>query len=171
MIDRALDRLARAIEIVLALAFIVAVVLNFSNVVGRYLFGRSLLGSDEIQVFIMVAMTFLGAAVVTRRNEHLRMDVLLQFMPDTVRLGLRATEQILLIVLACFVLSQSYFYASQMLRIGRTSDMASVPMWIPHGAVALGFTLILLIALWRLVTTATGRRVEHSAPADGEVRE
>jgi TRAP-type C4-dicarboxylate transport system permease small subunit len=58
-----------------------------------------------------------------------------------------------------------------MLRIGRTSDMAGVPMWIPHGAVALGFASILLIALWRLVTVISGRGVAHSAPADGEVRE
>jgi TRAP-type C4-dicarboxylate transport system permease small subunit len=41
MIDKALDRLARVIEVVLALAFIVAVLLNFTNVVGRYLFGLS----------------------------------------------------------------------------------------------------------------------------------
>lgn len=171
MIDKALDRLTRVIELALALAFIIAVALNFTNVVGRYLFGRSLLGADEVQVFIMVAMTFLGAAIVTHRNEHLRMDVLVQFMPDQVRLGLRIAEQALLIALAYFVLSQSYFYASQMLRIGRTSDMAGVPMWIPHGAVVLGFALILLIALWRLVTVISGRAAEHSAPADGEVRE
>ncbi len=77
----------------------------------------------------------------------------------------------MLITLAGFVLSQSYFYASQMFRIGRTSDMAGVPMWIPHGVVALGFALILLIAGWRLVTVMTTRMDEHSAPADGEVRE
>jgi TRAP-type C4-dicarboxylate transport system permease small subunit len=171
MIDKVLDRLARTIELVLALAFILAVMLNFTNVVGRYLFGISLLGSDEVQVFIMVAMTFLGAAVVTRRNQHLRMDVLVKFMPETVRLFLRIAEQVLLLVLAGFVLSQSYFYASQMLRIGRASDMAGVPMWIPHGAVALGFALMIPIALWRLVTVIAGRTAEHSAPADGEVRE
>jgi hypothetical protein len=45
---------------------------------------------------------------------------------------LRIAEQVLLVVLAGFV------YAGRMLRIGRTSDMAGVPMWIPHGAVALG---------------------------------
>ena len=171
MIDKALDRLARVIEVVLALAFIIAVLLNFTNVVGRYLFGLSLLGSDEVQVFIMVGMTFLGAAVVTRRHEHLRMDVLVQFMPGPVRLGLRITEQLLLIALAGFVVSQSYFYASQMLRIGRTSDMAGVPMWIPHGTVTLGFALIILIAAWRLITVIMRRADEHSAPADGEVRE
>jgi TRAP-type C4-dicarboxylate transport system permease small subunit len=171
VIDKALDRMARAIELALALAFIVAVLLNFGNVVGRYVFGVSLLASDEVQVFIMVAMTFLGAVVVTRRNEHLRMDVLVQFMPKAIRLALRIAEQIVLITLAGFVLSQSYFYASQMFRIGRTSDMAGVPMWIPHGVVALGFALILLIAGWRLVTVMTMRMDEHSAPADGEVRE
>ena len=84
-----------------------AVLLNFTNVVGRYLFGLSLLGSDEVQVFIMVGMTFLGAAVVTRRNQHLRMDVLVQFMPAWLRLLLRIAEQLLLVVLAGFVLSQS----------------------------------------------------------------
>ena len=151
MIDKALDRLARVIEVVLALAFIIAVLLNFTNVVGRYVFGISLLGSDEIQVFIMVGVTFLGAAVVTRRNQHLRMDVLIQFMPAWMRLALRIAEQLLLIALAAFVITQSYFYARQMLRIGRTSDMAGVPMWIPHGAVALGFALIVIVVAWRLI--------------------
>jgi TRAP-type C4-dicarboxylate transport system permease small subunit len=144
------------LELALALAFILAVVLNFSNVVGRYLFGLSLLGSDEVQVFIMVGMTFLGAAVVTRRNQHLRMDVLVRFMPAWLRLLLRIAEQLLLVALAGFVLLQSWFYASQMLRIGRTSDMAGVPMWIPHGTVALGFGLMLIVALWRVTGLARG---------------
>ena len=154
MIDRAFDRIARAIELMLAIAFIFAVLLNFTNVVGRYLFGISLLGSDEVQVFIVVCITFLGAAVVTRRNQHLRMDVLLQFMPEPLRIALRATEQLLLIAIAGFVLTQSFYYARQMLRIGRTSDMAGVPMWIPHGAVAAGFALILIVTVWRLIGMA-----------------
>ena len=151
MIDKAFDRIARVIEVTLALAFIFAVLLNFANVVGRYLLGISLIGSDEVQIFIMVGMTFLGAAVVTRRNLHLRMDVLVQFFPAPIQLLLRVLEQVLLITLAGFVLTQSYFYARQMLRIGRTSDMAGIPMWIPHGTVALGFGLMLIVAVWGLI--------------------
>jgi len=165
VIDRALDRLARVIELMLALAFIFAVLLNFANVVGRYLLGISLIGSDEVQIFIMVAMTFLGAAVVTRRNLHLRMDVLVRFFPRPVQLTLRILEQLLLITLAGFVLSQSWFYARQMLRIGRTSDMAGVPMWIPHGTVALGFALMLVFAVCGLIHMA---RQAASPAAGGE---
>jgi TRAP-type C4-dicarboxylate transport system permease small subunit len=165
LIDRVFDRIARVIELVLAMAFIAAVLLNFTNVVGRYLFGISLLGSDEVQVFIMVGATFLGAAVVTRRNQHLRMDVLLQFMPEPARLALRVAEQLLLIAIAGFVLTQSTFYVGQMLRIGRTSDMAGVPMWIPHGAVALGFALILIVTAWRLIGIA---RRPHAGASPGQ---
>ena len=154
MIDKTFDFVARVIELVLALAFMAAVLLNFVNVVGRYLFGISLLGSDEVQVFIMVGMTFLGAAVVTRRNQHLRMDVLVRFMPPAAQMLRRIAEQLLLVTLAGFVLAQSYDYASRMFRIGRASDMAGVPMWIPHGTVALGFGLMLLIAVWRLLGVA-----------------
>ena len=167
MIDKAFDRVARAIELALAVAFIMAVVLNFTNVVGRYLFGVSFLASDEVQVFVMVGMTFLGAAVVTRRNQHLRMDVLVGLMPIPIQVLLRVIEQLLLATLAAFVLTQSFFYASQMLRIGRSSDMAGVPMWIPHGTIALGFGLILIIALWRLV--GISRRTKNSVP-EGEAK-
>jgi TRAP-type C4-dicarboxylate transport system permease small subunit len=154
VIDQAFDRVARVIEVALAYAFIVAVLLNFTNVVGRYLLGLSFLGSDEVQIFIMVGMTFLGAAVVTRRNQHLRMDVLVRFLPAPIRVLLRVAEQLLLMTLAGFVLTQSVLYAGQMLRIGRVSDMTGLPMWIPHGTVALGFGLVLIVAAWRLVRMA-----------------
>jgi TRAP-type transport system small permease protein len=154
VIDKALDRVARVIELALAVAFIFAVLLNFANVVGRYLLGISLIGSDEVQIFIMVGMTFLGATVVTRRNLHLRMDVLVRFFPTPIQILLRILEQVLLIALAGFVLTQSYFYARQMLRIGRTSDMAGIPMWIPHATVALGFGLMLIVAVWGLIRMA-----------------
>jgi TRAP-type C4-dicarboxylate transport system permease small subunit len=154
VIDKAFDRVARVIELALAVAFIFAVLLNFANVIGRYLLGISLIGSDEVQIFIMVGMTFLGAAVVTRRNLHLRMDVLVRFFPTPIQMLLRILEQLLLIALAGFVLTRSYLYASQMLRIGRTSDMAGVPMWIPHGTVALGFALMRIVAVWGLIRMA-----------------
>jgi len=162
VIDKAFDRIARVIEVALALAFIFAVVLNFGNVVGRYIFGVSLLGSDEVQIFILVGMTFLGAAVVTRRNLHLRMDVLVRFLPAPVQVLLRIVEQLLLITLAGFVLTQSTFYAGRMMMIGRTSDMTGVPMWIPHGTVALGFGLVLIVAIWRVIRMAQ-RKPEPAA--------
>jgi len=152
MIACMLDRLMMSIRGLLAVAFGLAVSLNFVNVIGRYVLGRSLLVADEIQVYIMVAMSFLGAAVVSWRGEHLRMDVIARALPGGARAALRAAEVVLVIVLAGFVAVQSTHYAAQMYALDRTSDNAGIPLWIPHGTVALGFgliALIALIALWR----------------------
>jgi TRAP-type transport system small permease protein len=156
MIDRAFETLTRALERVLALAFVIAVALNFANVVGRYLFGYSIVGADDVQIYIMVGMAFLGAAVVSWRRAHLRMDVLVQFFPAWLQTFLRAAELALVALLAGFVLVQSSSYAWQMYSLGRNSDNAGIPMWIPHGSVAVGFGLIALIALWRGVQFLRG---------------
>ena len=158
MIDRLFERLTRALELLLALAFIVAVLLNFANVVGRYLLGWTILGADEVQIFIMVGMTFLGAVVVTWREQHLRMDVLARLCPAPVQAALRWADLVLMIVLCGFAFYESTIYATQMFRLGRLSDTADVPMWIPHGAVAIGFGLITLIALWRGAVALLGHR-------------
>ena len=142
-----MNKLMTAIERILALAFIGAVCLNFANVVGRYGLGRSIAGADEVQIYVMVFMAFLGAAVVSWRRQHLRMDVLVRFLPGRARTALRFCELALVVVLGSFVVVQSWRYAAQMFAIGRTSDVGDIPMWIPHGAVTLGFALILVSAL------------------------
>ena len=157
MVTRILDRLTGWIEHALAYAFIAAVALNFINVIGRYGFGSSILSADELQIFIMVFMTFLGAGVVAWRGQHLRMDVLVNALPPSVRRLIKIAELVAIVILAAFVLWNSTYYAKQMFNIGRVSDMAQVPMWIPHGAVAVGFGLMALIACLRLVEILAGR--------------
>jgi TRAP-type C4-dicarboxylate transport system permease small subunit len=155
VVTRILDRLMWGIERVLAYAFIAAVGLNFINVIGRYRFGSTILSADELQIYIMVFMTFLGAAVVAWRSQHLRMDVLLKALPTPLRVLVHLAELATTIVLTGFVLWNSTYYAKQMFAIGRVSDMARVPMWIPHSAVAVGFGLMALIGCLRLVQALT----------------
>ena len=156
MLTRILDRLMWGIERALAYAFIAAVALNFINVIGRYGFGSTILSADELQIYIMVFMTFLGAAVVAWRNQHLRMDVVVNTLPRPLRRLMRMAELAVIVILAAFVLWNSTYYAEQMFSIGRVSDMARVPMWIPHGVVAAGFGLMAFIACLRIVQAVTG---------------
>ena len=144
-----MNRLMAAIERILALAFIVAVCLNFANVVGRYGFGTSIAGGDEVQVYIMVWMAFLGAVLVSWRGEHLRMDVLARGFSERARTALGRVELVLVIALAAFAVWQSWSYTQQIIAIGRRSDNAGIPMWIPHSAVGLGFALMLLVSILR----------------------
>ena len=51
-VDRAFAVVIRCVELALGLAFLFAVVLNFVTAADRFLFKKSIIGSDEVQVFI-----------------------------------------------------------------------------------------------------------------------
>src|SRR5690606_2464443 len=126
------EQLASGLEKLLALLLLAAIALNFANVVGRYVFGRTITGADEMQTYAMVWIAFLGAGIVAWRGEHLRMDVLWRIFPPRVQGVLRVLEALLVIALGGFALVQSVRYVSSMLKLGAASPMAQIPMWMPH---------------------------------------
>jgi TRAP-type transport system small permease protein len=148
---RGIDRAARALEIVLALALIGAVLLNFANVIGRYGFGSTLIIADELQTYTMVYIAFLGAALASWRGLHLRMDVLAQRFPLRIQRILGWLEAMLVALLGALVTWVAWNYVAQMYRLGAKSQTAGFPMWIPHSAILLGFALIAVISIVKAV--------------------
>ena len=156
------DAIASAIERMLAWCFIAAVLLNFANVVDRYLFDQSMLSADEIQVFLLVAMVFLGLPIVTWRRKHLRMDVVIDACPPKLRFSVRVLETFIFLVVALFVCWESFRYTADMYVLGRTSDMAGIPMWIPHSMLVIGFGLSVIALLIRRLSSSSDQATETS---------
>jgi len=150
-LNRSIDALAAGLEKLLGAALIAAVVFNFVNVVGRYILGRTFIAADEVQIYIMVYIAVLGAAVATWRRMHLRMDVLVHRLPRRLQAALAATELVLVVGLAAFVLYVSSGYVKQMAGLDARSQNAGIPMWIPHSAIVIGFGLIAVLGVLQIV--------------------
>jgi TRAP-type C4-dicarboxylate transport system permease small subunit len=146
---RSCDTIAWAIERVLALGLIVAILFNVINVAGRYVTGFTLTGIDEIEIYLLIWIAFLNAAVVSWRRDHLRMDLIVKAMPTPLQRAIYVFEAVGLLIVTTFVGCYSFLYVQRIFRLGAVSDMAHVPTWIPHSAVFIGFGLMALIALYR----------------------
>jgi C4-dicarboxylate transporter DctQ subunit len=131
------------------------VALNFSNVAGRYLLSSPVPAADEIMTFAMVWGVFLGAAVVTLRGAHLRMDLVLGLLPARARRLAEALATACLLLVLGFIAVQSLEYLETVGAIGLTSMAAGLPMSWVHAAVPIGFGLMILAALLRMA--ASGR--------------
>lgn len=166
MLDRAIGSAIGALRVALGCALAAGVLLNLGNVFGRYVVGQSILGADELQVFLMIWVAFAGAAVVTWRGEHLRMDILLNALPAGARRGVLAFEWALIAALAGFAVVQSWRYVEQMLAIDRRSDALGIPIAIPHAAVLFGFSVIALIALLRFAQALRGHAAKTLGRAE-----
>jgi TRAP-type C4-dicarboxylate transport system permease small subunit len=146
-----MDRLARIASWLVALLLLAAVAVNFSNVFARYVLDRPFSWGDEAMGFLQVALVVIGAAIVTRRNAHLRMDALEQFLPARVKRGLEILACILAILVAVVVVAMSWRIAAGLFENDTRSVALEIPLGIPYAAFPLGFGLMALFALARLV--------------------
>jgi TRAP-type C4-dicarboxylate transport system permease small subunit len=162
-LEQVADAVAFTVERVLAVALIAGIVLNFVNVVGRYVSGFTLIGVDEIEIYILIWTAFLGAAVVSWRGQHLRMDVLLNACPAVVRKTVTAVEICVMLAVALFVAYQSFRYVERIYALGAVSDIARVPTWFPHSAIFFSFATIALIVVIRMVLALRRRDAEELA--------
>ena len=165
-VDKLVDALTFTVERVLALGLILGISLNFINVVGRYVAGFTINGVDEVEIYILIWITFLGAAIVTWRGEHLRMDVLLSACPAWVQKTEAVIETMVMFAVTAFVAWQSFLYVERIHSLGALSDIARIPTWIPHSAITIGFgsmaILVLLRGLKKLLNAPS------PAPAQGK---
>ena len=146
---RTCDRIAWAVERALGVGLIVAVLFNVINVAGRYVTGFTLTGIDEVEVYLLIWIAFLNAAVVSWRREHLRMDLIVKAVPPLLQRAIYLFEAVVILLVTAFVSYTSFFYVQRIFRLGAVSDMAHIPTWIAHSAVFVGFGLMALMAVYR----------------------
>jgi TRAP-type transport system small permease protein len=79
--QKMIDGYCRLLEVLIALALAVMVVLVFGNVVLRYAFNSGITVSEEVSRWLFVWLTFLGAIVALKEHGHLGSDMLVSRLP------------------------------------------------------------------------------------------
>src|SRR5713101_1195081 len=149
-----LDRiLALATEIPAAVLVSVEILVLLAGVVSRYVFNQPLTWTDELASILFLWLAMLGAVIALRRDEHMRLGVLVALAPPRWRGWL---ETLAAVVVAVFVLeiilpAYSYFDAQWMI----TTPALEIHDGYRVGAIAVGAVLMLLIAAARLIERST----------------
>ena len=157
---RSLTTLLRSLAGAMMLA---AIAVNFANVVARYVVLRPFPWAEETMQFLAVWIVMLGAAVITRHQEHLRMDALLVAVRPAVRRGLVAFDTLLGVVICLYVVVQSAQVVQLLTTTGQRSVIARLPMNQMYAAVLLGFGFS---ALFPVLAWLGGRPGADDAPGD-----
>ena len=130
-INKVVGLFSRALGVILLLM----VALNAANAIGRYFFDRAIEGADEVLVYSMIWLVFLGAALVAQKDKHLRFDLL-----ERILKAYRARRVLFFVV--TFVVFQSVQVIEKIGKVGQKSMALEIPMVIPHSAVLIGLLLI-----------------------------
>lgn len=150
------DRVMLAVldAIMVAIAALLLVLMNYA-VFTRFVLNASVAWSEELPAHLLAALTFIGAAYLTRTNEHLGFDSVLVALPE---LAQRAVLVVVLALMALFAATLSYYSAIAAWSFGgRELISINLPIYLFRGAVPIGGAIIFLICVIRIAGLITGR--------------
>lgn len=142
--------------------FLFGIGLNFTNVVGRYVFGSTIIWADEVLIYVVAWIVFYGAGLVSIKGGHLSIDFISTIVNTRVKVVLRVTTLVITLLACMFVLNSSKDMLSVLARSGQKSIAAGIPMVIPHAAIPLGFAIILIVSLAALMRKNTYKTLAAS---------
>lgn len=125
-------------EIVLVPAFAVMLIINFGNVLGRFVFHTSWAFTEELCLVSFVYVTFFGASLAVRRHQHLGFDLIYEASSKTIRMILDSI--ILLVVLALMYVMVRYGIevGNNQAKFGSTTPALHIPMIYCNACVPIG---------------------------------
>ena len=150
----------RALDwIVIALAGLLLALLNYA-VFARFVLGSSVSWGEELPAHLLAVLTFLGAALLTRTNEHLGFDAALRLLPAR---AMRAAAAANLVLMAGFGALLAWYGTIAAASFGeRPLISVDLPMALFRAAMPLGGALIALVCLVRLTALLVGRITPES---------
>ncbi len=139
-----------------AVLMLVAVALNFANIIGRYVFFAPIASAEEIMLFLLVGTVFLGNSVVGWEGKQIRMDVILQALPDAVRHWLEVIADLATIAVSLILIWLAWPVITMLAEFDQRSEAADIPLVIPQALVPVGLGLMALLVAARLVLRRNG---------------
>ena len=137
--------------------FLIAVVLNIVNVIGRYVFGMPVFWAEEALTFTVIWIVFLvvGSHHLSRRTPEYGSAL----FPDAGRLQLiiRIAIALALIVCAFYTAMQSWAVVKLHYLTHGVTAGTDIPLVIPHAALLFGFSFMAAAAIVRLPSYISGK--------------
>lgn len=139
---------------VVGMAGLLFVLLNVA-VFTRFVMNSSVSWSEELPAHVLAALTFIGAAYLTRTSEHLGFDAVVRIMRPGLKRVVMAAN---LILMAGFGAMLAWYGGIAASSFGaRMLISVDLPMGLFRWAMPVGGALIALISLTRLAGLMTGQ--------------
>ena len=125
------------------------VLMVFINVVGRYVFNHSFASVEEIARILFVWLVYLGSVVAIKEGTHIRVDILLMFLPHKARLAVEAIANLLMD--GIMILTIKVMMTLVMENITYPMPITKIPYGVVQGVIPLSLLLMLILNIINLI--------------------
>ncbi|SES35691.1 TRAP-type C4-dicarboxylate transport system, small permease component [Tranquillimonas rosea] len=133
--------IARIEAVLLALGVLLMALNTVANVVGRYLLGRSIFFSEELNQALIILITFAGISYAARHGRHIRMSAIFDALPPRLRKPLMIVIAVVTAAAMFLLTWYSIAYVGTQASRGRLLPALQIPVWWIIVWAPLGFFL------------------------------
>jgi TRAP-type C4-dicarboxylate transport system permease small subunit len=126
-----------------AVALILATIFMTYGVSLRYFFGKPTVWQTEVSIYLLVFVTFVGAAYGLKHHAHVGVDLLVERLPLRPQLFVRVTTAVLALGVAAVVVWTSYGTWWEAVEGGfHTSTALGAPLSVVYAILPVGMLLV-----------------------------
>jgi TRAP-type C4-dicarboxylate transport system permease small subunit len=144
-------------EAIAAAAMALICAITFANVVVRYLTNASFAFTEEFSVFLLVALTLVGAAAAFSRDRNIRVDFFVRKLPAATQRRLELAGMALSAILFSMVAWYGWRFFLDDWKYGTTSPGLGIPQWMYSVWLTVLCVLIVARIVGRLVRVGRER--------------
>lgn len=111
-----------------ALALTIMMLLTFFDVIGRA-FNHPIVGTVEVTELLMGSLIFLGLGWTTFLRGHIRVDIVINYLPPRAKASLEMVTTIICIVFAVLLCWQLWLKAADTVEMGDVTQIWALPFW------------------------------------------
>ncbi|MFP5334504.1 MAG: TRAP transporter small permease [Actinomycetes bacterium] len=126
-----------------AVALVLATGVTLHAVLGRYFFGVPTVWQGEVSIYLLMFVTFVGAAYGLRHHAHVGVDLIVEMLPTRSQLALRVVTAVLSLVVVLVVTWTSYELWHEAYVGGfRSATAWRAPLSVVYAILSLGMLLV-----------------------------
>ncbi len=142
----AAERIARLLNIFGVAMGLIMVLIVTANVIGRYLFRRPLIGTVEVEEFMLLVLVFFGIGYAQIKKRHVSITTVVDRLPRKAQLVINNVTFLPSLIAFSLITLQSLVMAETYRSKGVSSLFLEVPLWPFLWVLAIG-TGVLCLAL------------------------
>lgn len=143
--------LENTLNIIMAVALAIMVVLVFGNVVLRYFFNSGITWSEEMSRYLFIWLTFLGAIGAFKNKEHLGVDMVIKRLSNKMKKVVLVISDLMMLFVLFLILDGSW--KMTLINIHSSAPATGLPLALVYGTgilVSVSMGLMIIYNLYRI---------------------
>lgn len=146
-ISNILRYVLRVLDVLAGVCFALALVINVSNVIGRYAFHAPLFWAEEVTVLLIIWSVCLMSFKLTLRNEHLVTDILRPFLPARLQTVLAVIVTSWALALSAFIVYYAFKVVQMVSSMSQVTTVAEIPKSLAYSSIIGCFVLVIIASI------------------------